>query len=357
MFMIANQCFTKEWVVRKKHEMGSVDPALLEKSIHALALLCGLGESSIPFVFKGGTSMILILKEFHRLSIDIDIVTDMSRVQYEPDLADIAKKTPFLGYEQDDRVERGLPHRTHFKFFYNSAISKRRDYVLLDILEEKNLYSETEINPVKTPFIELEKTVKVRMPVIDCLLGDKLTAFAPNTIGIHYASKSSMQIIKQLFDVGELFNAAEDLALVRKSYKALAEAEIGYRGGKYTEEQAIEDTFRTGIIKCGLGLRGVPKDKHAEILTDGIGKISSHLVNTRFRLEEAKIAASRALFLAALLKTHPKDHALKDFRWDPRRISDLASLVLKPPFDSLNRIKTLIPEVFYNLYTAQELLK
>ncbi len=39
--MIVNQCFTKEWVVRKKQEMGSVDPALLEKSIHALALLCG----------------------------------------------------------------------------------------------------------------------------------------------------------------------------------------------------------------------------------------------------------------------------------------------------------------------------
>ncbi|OGX25029.1 MAG: hypothetical protein A3J51_02530 [Omnitrophica WOR_2 bacterium RIFCSPHIGHO2_02_FULL_45_21] len=79
VFMIANQCFTKEWVVRKKQEMGSVDPALLEKSIHALALLCGLGKSSIPFVFKGGTSMILLLKEFHRLSIDIDIVTSMPR--------------------------------------------------------------------------------------------------------------------------------------------------------------------------------------------------------------------------------------------------------------------------------------
>jgi hypothetical protein len=284
-------------------------------------------------------------------------VTDMPRAKYESVLADIGGKAPFLGFEQDDRSERGLPHRMHFKFFYNSAISKRRDYVLLDILEEKNLYPETEDIPVKTSFIEIDKPVKVRMPVVDCLLGDKLTAFAPNTIGIHYASKSSMQIIKQLFDVGELFPAAEDIVLVRKSYKALAEAEIDYRGGKYTEEQAIEDTFRTGIAICGLGLKGVPKDKHAEILTDGIGKISSHLVNTRFRIEEAKIAASRATLLAALLKTHPKDHALKDFRWDPKRVSDLVPLMLKPPFDNFNRIKALIPEAFYNIYTAQELLK
>lgn len=354
--MIANQCFTKEWVIRKKQEMGSVDPALLEKSIHAFALLCGLGESSMSFVFKGGTSMILLLREFRRLSVDIDVVTSMPRAEYEPDLANIGRKAPFLGYEQDDRGERGLPHRTHFKFFYASVISKRRDYVLLDILEEKNLYPNTEVNLVKAPFIKLENPVKVRMPGIDCLLGDKLTAFAPNTIGVHYAKKSSMQIIKQLFDVGELFNAAEDIALVRKSYKEFAEAEIGYRDNKYTGEQAIEDTFRTGIVICGLGLRGVPKDKHAEILTDGIGKISSHLVNTRFRLEEAKIAASRAALLAVLLKAQPKDHAFKDLRWNSKRVSDLVPLMLKPPFDNLNRIKSLIPEAFYNLYTAQELL-
>ncbi len=355
--MIENRCLTKEWIARKRGEMGSVDPVLLEKSIHAVALLCALGESSIPFVFKGGTSMILLLKEFHRISIDIDIVTLMSRAEYEPFLAVIGRKLPFLGYEQDDRGERDLPHRTHFKFFYNSVISKRRDYVLLDILKEKDLYPKTKAYSVKVPFIELEKAVKVRMPVIDCLLGDKLAAFAPNTIGIHYARKSSMQIIKQLFDVGELFNAAEDLVLICKSYQALSEAEIRYRGGKYTQEQALEDTLQTGIKVCGLGLRGTSRDKQAEILTDGISKISSHLVNTRFRLEEAKISASRAVLLAALLKMQPKEYALKDFRWDPKRVSELPSLMLKPPLENLNRIKALIPEAFYNLYTVQDLLE
>ncbi len=355
--MITNQCVTKEWIAQKRSEMGSVDPALLEKSIHAFALLCALGESSIQFVFKGGTSMILLLKEFHRLSIDIDIVTLVPHAEYEPILADIGRKMPFLGYEQDDRGERGLPHRMHFKFFYDSVISKRRDYVLLDILEEKDLYPKTEATSVKAPFIELEKVIKVRMPVIDCLLGDKLTAFAPNTIGIHYAQESSMQIIKQLFDVGELFNAAENFVLFHKSYRALAEAEIHYRGGKYTKEQAIEDTLQTGIAICGLGLRGVSRDKHADILTDGISKISSHLVNTRFRLEEAKISASRAVLLAALLKTQSKEHTLKSFRWNPKHTSELTSLMLKPPSENLNRIKALIPEAFYNLYAAQELLK
>ncbi len=355
--MIVGQCFSKEWITQKRGEMGSVDPALLEKAIHAFALLCALGESSMPFVFKGGTSMIMLLKEFRRLSIDIDIVTAVPRTEYALLLADIGRKPPFLGHEPDDRGERGLPRRTHFKFFYDSVISKRRDYVLLDILEEEDLYPKKEMCSVKTSFIELEKIVKVNMPVIDCLLGDKLTAFAPNTIGIHYAQKSSMQIIKQLFDVGELFNAAEDLVLVRKSYQALSKAEINYRGGKYTQEQAVEDALHTGVKVCGLGLKGVSRDNHGEILLEGISKISSHLVNTRFRLEDAKISASRAVLLAALLKKRAGSHTLENVRWSPKRVSELSPLMLSAPFESLNRIKAIIPEAFYNLYTAQELLK
>lgn len=300
-------------------------PALLEKSIHAFALLCALGESSIQFVFKGGTSIILLLKEFRRLSIDIDIATSMPRNEYEPILTNIGRKEPFLECTNDDRGERGLPHRTHFKFFYNSLISNRRDYVLLDILEENDLYPKIEAKRVDASFIKLDEVVKIRMPVIDCLLGDKLTAFAPNTISIHYSQKSSMQIIKQLFDIGELFNAAKNFALIYESYQMLSKAEIQYRGGKYTQKQAIEDTFQTGITICGLGLKGSLRDEHARILTNGIAKISNYLVNTRFRLEEAKISASRVVLLSALLKTATKEHVLKNFLWDPRKIAELQS--------------------------------
>jgi len=73
--MIENKCFTKGWIQGKREELGRVDPALLEKSIYAMALLCGLIRSKMPFVFKGGTSLILLLKAFRRLSIDIDIST------------------------------------------------------------------------------------------------------------------------------------------------------------------------------------------------------------------------------------------------------------------------------------------
>ncbi|MBK7097825.1 MAG: hypothetical protein IPH58_05105 [Sphingobacteriales bacterium] len=45
-------------------------------------------------------------------------------------------------------------------------------------------------------------------------MGDKLTAFAPNTTGIPYFKKDdsmSMEIIKQLYDIGNLFDAVTDI--------------------------------------------------------------------------------------------------------------------------------------------------
>src|SRR5208283_99420 len=101
--MVENKCFTASWIEQQRREIGRVDPALLEKSIHAMALLCGLASSKMPFVFKGGTSLILLIKDFHRLSIDVDIVTDIPRSEYELVLEEIGKKAPFLGYAEDKR--------------------------------------------------------------------------------------------------------------------------------------------------------------------------------------------------------------------------------------------------------------
>ena len=44
---------------------------------------------------------------------------------------------------------------------------------------------------------------------MNSLLGDKLTAFAPRTIGILYHPLRKTDIAKQLFDVGVLFDAAD----------------------------------------------------------------------------------------------------------------------------------------------------
>lgn len=72
--MIAEICFTADWLEKKRKELGNVDPILLERALHAFALLGHLAESGLEFVFKGGTSLLLHAPVIRRLSIDIDII-------------------------------------------------------------------------------------------------------------------------------------------------------------------------------------------------------------------------------------------------------------------------------------------
>ena len=69
----------------------------------------------------------------------------------------------------------------------------------------------------------------VPVPTIEGLLGDKLTAFAPTTVGILYDPESPVDIIKQLFDVGQLFDAAKDIHQILDAYDRVFVAENRYR--------------------------------------------------------------------------------------------------------------------------------
>ena len=42
--------------------------------------------------------------------------------------------------EEDERGNRGLPNRRHFKFFYNSTVLNREAAVLLDVVLEQSSY-------------------------------------------------------------------------------------------------------------------------------------------------------------------------------------------------------------------------
>ena len=71
--MILKESFLEEWIrsIQKKYRS---DPILTEKVILALTLLEQLVTCGLDFVFKGGTSLILLLGKPRRLSIDIDII-------------------------------------------------------------------------------------------------------------------------------------------------------------------------------------------------------------------------------------------------------------------------------------------
>jgi hypothetical protein len=60
--MISKECTSIDWINEISAKNKNADKILVEKVINALRLLEGLVESQLKFVFKGGTSLMLLLE-------------------------------------------------------------------------------------------------------------------------------------------------------------------------------------------------------------------------------------------------------------------------------------------------------
>ena len=247
-FMLQPQCFTAGWLKQQAEAIGSRNPVMLEKAIVALQLLGHLAETGLPVQFKGGTSLLLRLNPIRRLSIDVDIVTQAKAQELVAALGQVSKLAPLTGYEHDAERDRELPPKKHFRFYYPSAIEPKTDHVLLDVLFESTVAPHCEPVVISTPFITPEREVRVAVPTVNSLLGDKLTAFAPRTIGILYNPLRKTDIAKQLFDVGILFDAATDLSLAAEVYALTHARQLVYRKAAFSLADTLNDSMQAGLL-------------------------------------------------------------------------------------------------------------
>lgn len=310
--MIKDHCFTEEWLdqFKKQRDHRRIDKIILQKMIFALHLLERLKSNGLDFVFKGGTSLLLLLKEGNRFSIDIDIICNAARNDLEEILNKVIDTSHFASWKIDEHrsYQPGIP-KAHYKCSFDTQ-KLGSGTILLDVLIEDSIYpAQTEL-PIQTKWIETAKETKVTVPTIDAITGDKLTAFAPNTIGIPYFKGNdkqsfSMEICKQLFDLSKLFERIEEVELVAKSYRVFADREINYRNNNkpesdLTPEKVLQDTIETCII---LAKRGGGSDEEKQKfgeLQRGIKAFDfGFLMSGNFRLEDALLASAQVAYLAA----------------------------------------------------------
>ena len=201
--MIDREKITLEWIEKVSKANRNTDKILVEKVIRALLLLEGLVKQKLPFVFKGGTALMLHLDSAKRLSIDIDIIMPDKSVNLNEILDKLAEEQGFLRKEEQKRTANTKIDKAHYKFFYTPLhkTSKDEEYVLLDILFEVVQYQKLIQINIQSSFVpEKDSPLTVKSPCLEDITGDKLTAFAPNTTGIPYFKKTdsmSMEIIKQ----------------------------------------------------------------------------------------------------------------------------------------------------------------
>lgn len=303
--MIHPKSYTPDWIASKREKYSKSDPAIMEKVIYALSLVEQLAESKLNFVFKGGTSLLLILPEPKRFSIDIDIVTQETRETIEAVLADICTKGIFTKFTLDEKrsYQPGIP-KAHYLLTFFSRWENIEKVILLDILFEEHGYPALIQAPITNEWIDTTgNIVTVNIPSVDSITGDKLTAFAPNTIGVRYGRGKQMEIIKQLFDLGILFDRINNLDHFRQSFGKTSEKEIGYRSEeKLIRENVLHDIIETSLMIASTGKFFSTTEKYTEI-TDGITQIKSFIYNGAFRIDEAILASSKASYLATILLT------------------------------------------------------
>lgn len=145
----------------------------------------------------------LITGGLSRFSIDVDIIVSTDSV-LAPYFTHIIDQGVFIRHEEDVR-ESDIPVK-HFKFFFVSS-SDNEKHILIDIFFEDDPDPHTVEKPITSPLLQVTgDPVKVTCPTLECLLGDKLTAFAPHTTGVQFNRDKELEIIKQLFNVATLFD-------------------------------------------------------------------------------------------------------------------------------------------------------
>lgn len=363
--MIKDQCFTEEWLdqFKKQKDHKRIDKIILEKMIYALHLLERLKSIGLGFVFKGGTSLVLLLEEGNRFSIDIDIICKIQREVLEAILNKVIDSSHFTEWELDERrsYQPGVP-KAHYKFSFDTRM-QGSGTILLDILIEEPIYPELTERAIVAKWIETDEETMVTVPSINSIIGDKLTAFAPNTIGIPYFKGEdqqpfSMEICKQLFDLSKLFEQIDNMEIVAASFEAFAKQEIEYRKNgnpdtKLNPEIVLHDTIDTCAILANRGHGSDGEKAKFKELQKGIKAFGTgFLMAGNFRIDDAVPASARIAYLAA--KILIKDLSPITY-YDNQDIKELT--IEDPDWNFLNRLKRQPDKSsFYYWYQAIKLL-
>lgn len=116
--MLKRENYTSEHIDALRKQTGA-DPSILERTVFAFGLLEALCRVKMPFIFKGGTSLLILLDEPRRLSTDIDII-----VAPGTDVDGFIQQTgqifPFRDVKENIRKGNNGIEKRHFRFLFNS---------------------------------------------------------------------------------------------------------------------------------------------------------------------------------------------------------------------------------------------
>ena len=360
--MILPASYTSDWIKEKRKAYPKSDPTIMEKVIYALSLVEQLVQTGFNFTFKGGTSLLLILPEPKRFSIDVDIITTESREAVELALDAICRNGIFTKFELDEfrSYKPGIP-KAHYLFTFFSQWENKEKIILLDVLYEEHGYPALVQAPIVNEWIQTDTNLlTVQIPSADSITGDKLTAYAPNTIGIHFkvehadgrVIEKQMEAMKQLFDLSILFDRITSLTHFKQSFETTSAKEIAYRiNQNITTEDVLNDIINTSLMIASMGKFFDANGDYPHVAM-GLTQLKSYIYDGAFRSDEAILASAKAAYLAAMTLTG-YDGEIQ--RWQDG--DDILKYMIKPiEYQFLNKRRNIPGGALFYWYQVLELL-
>jgi hypothetical protein len=282
-----------------------------------------------------------------RLSTDIDIiVAPGTDIDYYIDEA--SKIFPFLRVEEQIRIGRNNIEKRHFKFTYDSHIGGHELYILLDVLFEEHHYEKIVERQIKNDLLITEpEYLNVMLPSRSCVLGDKLTAFAPHTTGILLNQHKNMEIMKQFYDVSSLLDEFEDFEDVRKTYFNVVASEIGYRGIEATAEDCLKDTYEAALC---IASRGKLFSEDYPTYVKAIQDLRGHIYAENYSPEIAVGSVAKIVYAVSCLMNHQTYEKVEDY------VEFAEKKIVHKDLQSLKYLKKANPLGYAYIIKADEIM-
>jgi hypothetical protein len=102
-----------------------------------------------------------------------------------------------------------------------------------------------------------------------------------------------MEIVKQLFDIGKLFDYCADTKTLIASYTATQAQESEYGKPKHSKEDALDDSIQTAFLVSQYLLKGYKSSDEIKEIATGLKQIENHLLGVLFKIDQARIAAAK----------------------------------------------------------------
>ena len=153
----------------------------------------------------------------------------------------------------------------------------------------------------------------IQLPSIEAITGDKLTAFAPKTIGIQYSFLTekgidkSTEIIKQLFDIGQLFDKIKHFEDVASAFRRIEKKERTYRSGM--SDKTIDTVFDDILETCFMIAKYEDKDMSPEMeeIRKGVRSFDNWSL-IRFKKDQVQEAVGKVAYLILKIKNQDTDN-------------------------------------------------